>query len=230
MKRFTGFLFAGALMLPGATMAAGDLSYTYIEGDYLNLSIDPYDDEGTLLEDFDDGNGWAVRGSFAFTPNIFAFGGYSQVEAESDFISEGELLFTSDRDVKRFTVGGGFNAPVFEQGNNQIDVVVRAAYMDVDFGDFDFGSGNSDIEDAFDDLNDDSSDGYFADAGIRTQVMQWLELSAGARYTKIEEADSLGFIGGALIEISPSFGINLDVEAGGDVSQVFLGVRLSLGR
>lgn len=231
MKRSIGFLLAGVMtVVPGLALAAGDLSYTYLEADYLNLSIDPYDEEGTLLEDFDDGNGWSIRGSFAVVPNFFIFGGYSQVDAEADFVEDNVVLFTSDRDVKRFTVGGGFNAPIFEGGANQVDIFARAAYMDVDFGDFDFGAGDSEVEDALDDLNNDTSDGYFADAGIRTQLMEWLELSAGARYTSIEDADSLGFIGGALFEISPSFGINLDVEAGGDVSQIFLGVRLSLGR
>lgn len=230
MKRLTGFLIGGAMLAPGMVLAAGDLSYTYVEADYLNLSIDPFDEEEDVLEDFDDGDGWAIRGSFALTPNIFILGGYSEVDADASFVEEGTPLFTSDRDVETFTIGGGFNIPILEDSAYQIDAFARGAYQDVDFGDFDFGSGSEDedLEDFLDDLNEDSTDGLFVDAGLRSQVLQWLELSAGARYTDIGGADSVSFVGGALLEISPIFGVNLDVNIGDDISEVMLGLRLSL--
>lgn len=42
MKRLNRLLLTG-LLLPGYLLAAEDLSYSYIEADYINLSIDPFD-------------------------------------------------------------------------------------------------------------------------------------------------------------------------------------------
>jgi hypothetical protein len=214
------------LIVPGLAHAAGDLSYTNLELDYINLSIDPFDEEGTLLEDFDDGNGAALRGSFAFTDNLFAFGGYSIVDSEASFFDDGVLLISSNRDVKRFELGGGFNLPVFQTAATQTDFLGRFAYTDVDFGDFDFGAGNQ----ILDDLNEDSSDGFYVDGSLRSQLASWVEVGGGIRYTEIEDADTLSFIGNALFELTPNLGINLEVDAGDDISQVFLGVRYSFAR
>ena len=227
MNTKINLLFAGLLVVPGLALAAGDLSYTNLEVDYINLSIDPFDEQGTLLEDFDDGNGGALRGSFAFTDNIFGFAGYSIVDSEATFFDDGTLLFTSSRDVKRLDLGGGFNMPVFQTATSQTDLVGRIAYTDVDFGDFDFGGGD-DI--GLDDLNEDTSDGFFVDAALRSQLIDRLEVSGGVRYAEIEDADSVSIIGNALFELTPVWGINLEVDVGDDISQVFLGVRYSFAR
>jgi hypothetical protein len=227
MIRKAILLFAGLLVLPGLAIGAGDLSYTNLEVDYINLSIDPFDEEGTLLEDFDDGNGGAVRGSFAFTPNIYGFGGYSIVDSEGEFVNNGTVLITSDRDVKRFEIGGGFNMPVFQTMATQTDFIGRFAYADIDFGDFDFGGGD---DEGLDDLNDDTSDGFYVDGALRSQLTSWLEMSGGLRYTEIEESDTVSFIGNAMFELTPAWGLNLEVDLGDDISQVFVGARYSFDR
>jgi len=219
-------LCTGLLTMPGFASAADDLSYSFIEGDYINLSIDPYDEDGTLLEDFDDGNGWGARASYAFTESVFVFGGYSAIDSETFFADDGDVLFVSDRDIKRFDIGAGINMPMFESSSMQTDFVARAAYADVDFGDFDFGGRDGG---GLDDLNEDSSDGFYVDALVRSQIASWLELSAGARYNDLESDDSFAFIGNALFEINPALGINLEVNAGEDNSLVMLGVRFSFG-
>lgn len=226
MKNIKLFL-ASLLFLPTIAMAAGELSYTNAEVDYVNLSIDPFDDEGTVLEDFDDGNGGAIRGSFAFTDNVFGFAGFSIVDSEASFVDEGTVLFTSSRDVKRLDAGFGFNVPMFQMTNSQTDFVARFGYSDVDFGDFDFGGGN---DSGLDDLNDDSSDGFFVDGLLRSQIATQIEVSGGVRYTEIEDADSLSLIANAMYEVTPNWGINLEVDIGDDISQVFLGARYSFAR
>jgi len=217
-------LALGLLTIPGLSMAAGDLRYTYFEVNYMYLSIDPFDEDGFIFEEFDDGNGVAFRGSFAFTDNFFIFGGYSIVDSEATFVDRGTVLFTSDRDVKRLDIGAGFNTQIFQTRNSQTDIVARVAYSDIDYGEFNFGAG---VVSGLRDLNDDSSDGFFADVALRSQMMTWLELSGGVRYTKIEDADSFSFIGNALFELTPNWGLNLEIDAGSDIKQVMLGVRFS---
>ncbi len=214
------------LALPGLTMAADDLSYSYLEADYINLSIDPFDKHGTLLEDFNDGNGWGGRASFAFTDNFFAFGGYSAVDSEAFFTDHGDVLFVSDRKIKRFDIGAGMNMPVFETNPMQTDLVLHAAYTDVDFGDFNFGGKNGG---GLNDLNKDTSDGFYLDALLRSQLATWVELSGGARYNNLEVDDSFAFIGNALFEMTPQWGINLEVNAGENNTLLMLGIRYSLG-
>ena len=224
-KKIKLFLATGLLALPTLVTAAEGLGYTNVELDYINLSIDPYDEEGTLLEDFDDGNGGAIRGSFGVTDRIFIFGGYSIVDSEASFIDQDTVLFTSSRDVKRFDLGAGFNVPL--SNSARTDFVGRFAYSDVDFGDFDFGGGNNP---GLNDLNEDSSDGFFIDGLLRSQITDMIEVSGGARYTEIEDADSLSFIGNVMYEFTPNWGINLEVDVGDDISQVLLGARYTFGR
>lgn len=221
-------LFLAALLsVPAVTMAAEGLGYTSVEVDYINLSIDPYDEEGTLLEDFDDGNGVAIRASFGVSGGIFVFGGYSVVDSEASFIDSDVVLLTSNRDVKRLDLGAGFSLPLGQNQSTRTDFVGRFAYTDVDFGDFDFG-GSDDF--GLDDLNEDSSDGFFVDALLRSQITDVLEVSGGARYTEIEDADTLAFIGNVMYEFTPNWGINLEADVGDDISQVMLGVRYTFGQ
>ena len=65
-----------------------ELSYTWLEADYLNLDVDDFDDDEDLIDDWDDGDGWGVRGSFAFTPNFFGFAGYSETDSDASFTDD----------------------------------------------------------------------------------------------------------------------------------------------
>jgi hypothetical protein len=214
------------LPLAGLAQDANDeLSYTYLEVDWLNLDIDAFDD-GDLIEDFDDGDGWGVQGSFAFTPAFFMFAGYSDTEADATFFNDDNFLITESEDVQILDVGLGVNVPVGLWAR-PTDFVGRASYVDVDYGDFNFGgTGDDDL----DDLDDDSSDGWRADARLRSQVTERVEASLGAAYLDIEEADGFSIVGNALIELTPAFGINLEANIGDDVSWYLAGVRYSFDR
>jgi hypothetical protein len=68
------------------------------------------------------------------------------------------------------------------------------------------------------------------DASLRSQVLTQLEASAGLRYTDIEDSSEVSFIGNALFEINPNWGINLAVDAGDDIRTYALGLRYSFAR
>jgi hypothetical protein len=215
------------LALPVTALAAADLSYTYLEIDYINLDIDDFNDNDGLIEDFDDGSGWGVNGSVAFTPMFFAFAAYSETDSDVNFTSDGTTFFSSSQDVARLDVGLGLNKPLDISALNQPDLVVRAAYVDIDVGNLDLG-GSSDPD--IDDLNDDGSDGWYSDASLRSQLLPQLEASVGVRYTDIEDASEFSFIGNALFEINPNWGVNLAVDAGDDLRTYALGLRYSFAR
>jgi hypothetical protein len=108
--------------------------------------------------------------------------------------------------------------------------------MDVDYDDFATGAEDQDVTDpdtdlgnVWDDLNEDSSDGYFVDAGVRAQTaFEWLELGGGVRYTDLDAGDDFSLFGNALFEINQSMGINLTASFGDNLSSYGLGFRYSM--
>lgn len=109
MKRIA-WILAAALAAPMVAQANDQLSYSYIEFDYLHVNPD----------DFDSEDGFGLRGSAAISPNFHVFGGYENV----DF---------SGFDIDSYRVGLGYNTPI----NNTVDFVGRVAWEKVDIGPFD---------------------------------------------------------------------------------------------
>ena len=231
-KLLTRSLIASALLLPGVGMAAEGISYTWVEADYIVQDIERFDEGGifdNFLDDFDDGDGWGLAGSFAFTDRFFAFGSYSTTAADYTFIDNTGLLIPRNEDVKTLKAGLGFNTPL----SSKVDLVTRAAYVDVDFGKFNFGAVDDDInnsgdfKDAIRDLRHDDSDGWMADVGVRAQVVNWLELGGGIRYTNLDYGDDFSLFGSALFEITENFGINVSGDFGSEISTYMAGIRYS---
>jgi hypothetical protein len=214
-------LGSSAAVLSAAADAAEDLSYTFLEIDYINLNIDEVGDSGSVLDDLDNGGGWGARGSYAIAPNWFVFGQYSVTDADTSFIDDQNQFFRSNTDINRLDLGGGFHNPI----SPTTDLVLRVAYTDVDTDGFRFGGTD---DSSFDDLNEDSSDGFFVDAAVRSQLMESVEGSLGVRYTDLEEVDNVSLIGNLMYEFSPSFGVNLGLEAGNNISHILIGVRFSM--
>lgn len=227
-------LLAALTMLPAASMAAESISYSYIEAAYVVQDMDMYEDEGVfdnVLDDVDDGDGFKIEASFAFSNNMFLFGNYAQTQADFTFVNDAGAVIPQDQDVKTLELGLGFFAPI----NNDMDFVARAAYQDVDLDNFSFGATDDDIADddetvgdAFDDLNEDTSDGYFVDAGVRAQVVPQLELGGGVRYTDLDSGDDVGVFANALWEFNENMGINLSASFGDNLSSYGLGFRYSM--
>lgn len=224
---------AALLFAAGASssLAAEDLSYSYIEADYLIQDVDLYEDSDSVrefLKETKDGEGYGVNASFGFASNWFAYASYSDTKSDFTFTDDNGMVRPEDANIKTFKLGLGFHAPI----NDRVDFVASAGYIDVDLGKFYFGATDSDVtdsdvtlKDAFDDLNEDSSDGYTIDLGVRAQAIEWLELGAGVRYTDLNSGDDLAIVGNALFEINPNFGINLTAAVGDDLSTYGIGAR-----
>jgi len=108
MNKAAALIFVTSILVSGVSLA-GDVSYTYVRLNYVSTELDlgPVDVDGDGLE---------LDGSFAFTPNVFGFGSYSDVE------------FDGNVDVSRLDVGGGYRHAV----RPRIDLVGRVGYSRVD--------------------------------------------------------------------------------------------------
>lgn len=214
-----------AVTVPALGIAAEGLDYTYLQLEAVGRDVDSFDQDEGIIEDFDDGGGWALRGSWAFVPRYFVFGNYSNTESDVSYFGQETLPLPADTDIKRFDVGFGTNREI----NERVDFVGRIAYTDIDYGDFDIGGSgdliNGGLDNLTDELRADESDGYFADAGVRSQLTPNIEGTIGLRYTSVESIDSTSVIGSLLFELTETWGIDLNVDAGDDISTYSLGVR-----
>lgn len=232
-KFFKRTLLSCAVLLPVSAVAAEGISYTFIEGDYLIQDIDYYEDNDffdNFVDDIDDGDGYNLGASLAISDNLFTFGSYSKTKADFTYFDDKGALIGKNQNVKTLKIGLGFHTPL----SSSLDFVATGGYTDVDLGDFSLGrdrnddlNSGDDIQKAFDDLNDDDSDGYFLDVGARGQLAPWLEFGAGVRYTDLDYGDSTSVFGNLLFEVSDNVGINLGGEFGDDVNIYSLGLRYS---
>lgn len=213
-----------------------ELRNTWVEVDYLNLDIDGFDDDEGGVDKFDDGSGYAIRGSYEFHTNMFVDLSYSSTDADAEFTSGSgdggndgsSVTYSSDEDVKRLDIGLGYALPLTIQSGAATDLVMRVGYVDVDYGEFDVGAdeqGDEDLEARIDALNEDESDGFTLDASVRSQLLSRLEGSVGLRYTDIERADNVSLIGNVMFEAAPGIGINFGFDAGDEIGTYLLGVR-----
>jgi hypothetical protein len=200
-------LIAGLACVPLSGFAVEDLSNTWLELDWANQDIDEF----TGLDDIDDGDGWAVRGSFGFDQTPFEFfdrwyifADWIETDADVTFFDLG-LLREDTSDVTRFNLGAGFTTEL----NEMSELVFQIAYSDIDFEDF------------------DSDDGFFLDGSWRGQVSEMIELSAGLRYTDIGELENFSVIGNALFEVNSNWGINVAADIGDELTTYGVGVRYS---
>jgi hypothetical protein len=214
-----------AALLPQLGSAAEGLDYSYLELEAIGRDIDAFDDNEGLIEDFDDGGGWGIHGSYQFLPRFFAFGKYSDTETDVAYASDNVFPLPANTDITRLDAGIGTNWPL----NDRVDFVGRIAYTDIDYGDFDLGAGGdlvgAGLDNFRDELTSDNSDGYFADAGVRAQLTPNLEGSIGLRYTDVQNIDSSTVIGSLMFELSDNWGLDLGVDVGDELSTYLFGVR-----
>lgn len=215
-------LALGVCLIPVSAFAqdGGDLSYTYVELDYINLDVDQPGEDEILRDDFDNGGGYGLSGSFALNENFFIYGDYSETEADFGFVDNSGAVIPGDTDVVVFKLGAGFIMPM----NDSTDLVFSGGYSDIDFDSFNLGASG---EDDLGDLDDDPSDGYTVDVKLRSQLSQALEGSIGARYTDIESVDGFSVIGNLMYEVSQNWGVNLSLDAGDELMVWGVGARYS---
>tara|TARA_R110001592_G_scaffold64032_3_gene196612 strand:+ start:821 stop:1534 length:714 start_codon:yes stop_codon:yes gene_type:complete len=230
---FRKSLLTCALVMPLSAYAAEGISYSFIEADYLIQNIDYYEDNDffdNFAEDFDDGDGYNISASFDLSDSLFTFGSYGSTDSEFSYFDDTGGFVSQSDDVKTLKLGLGFHTPL----SDSFDLVASGGYIDVDLGDFSLGrdenddlNSGDDIQNAFNDLNDDDSDGYFLDLGGRAQLASWLEFGAGVRYTDLDYGDNTSLFGNVLFELSDNLGVNLGGDFGDEISTYSLGLRYS---
>lgn len=234
----TPLALAGLMLLPATSFAVEKLSYTYGEIDYITQDVDLFEDDDAfdnILEDINDGDGFRIHAQYEFprnqwVNNVYIFGNYSNTHAEFTFTNDTGMEIQEDEDIKTMSIGLGYHMPIA----NNMDFVTQVAYQDVDFGDIAFGQNETDIDDfddvgdAIDDLDEDSTDGFFIDAGVRSQVVNWMEAGAGLRYTDLDTGDDFSIFANALFEINPNMGVNVAAEFGDNVDIFRVGFRYSM--
>lgn len=171
-----GCLVAGA--------AAAEVSYTYLEAEYVNIDtdisarIEDVDTDARLTTDND--GGFRVAGAWELYRNWHVFGDYSRGKNDVDFsgtVLGASVRASGDFDVVRWRLGAGYAYPV----NEVFDVYGRLSYDYIEFDSFSL----SGISQSFD--TDDN--GLGAEAGVRFNPFEPVELFAYGRYTAVGDVD-----------------------------------------
>lgn len=139
------------------------------------------------LDNIDTGDSYFLGGSLAFGTNWLGFAEYSK----SDFSQAG-----ADANVDQFQIGFGGHFPM----TDAVDFVGKLAYVDesVDVN-TPFGNGTA----------DDS--GYMLSAGVRTQVLEKLDLTGAVEYVDFGDSDDTGLSLRGLYEFTDMFSLGARV-------------------
>lgn len=224
MKRLNMYMLAsatiGAFLAMPAANAADGLNYGFVEADYINLDVDQPNENSVLREDFDNGGGWGVNLSLPLSEMLFLYGAYSDTESDFTFRDNTNAIVPGDTRILKFNLGLGLALAMSDSS----DLVFTGGYSDIDYDDFRFGAtSDADVND----LRDDPSDGYTVDAYLRSQLTSRMETLVGARYTDIESIDGFSFIGSVLFELTPNWGLSVNVDAGDALVTWGAGLRYS---
>lgn len=152
----------GACALFGSSAfaeATSKLSYTMIDLSYGHLD---YDDLDLGAE------GFTIDGSLDIGNNIFVYGAYTTVKTD-DF---GSPVFQAHVKNTGYSVGVGYYHPL----NATVDLVSSVSFMDAK------SEPKGDLAQL---LSAEEDTGWSAGASLRALVMPQLEISGGARYSKL---------------------------------------------
>jgi opacity protein-like surface antigen len=190
LKRITYLTMAAAVALP-MVATAKPLNYNFVELDYLNTDLDG-----------PDGDGFSLKGNFAFTDSFFFTGRYNDSSVEQGAF---------DADVQRITAGVGFKHAMSDVSS----LFATLTYEDVEV------DTNTPV-----DLDDD---GFGLGAGIRFAVMENLELNGGLEYLDVGDAidGEVGFTVGGVFDVTETIGLALGYEDVDDFGEIHAGVRLN---
>lgn len=177
-------LLALALGLFLAGSATAEITYNYLDLDYVNIDVDVtesvVDSELTGSVDTDSDAGFRVAGSWQFYENWHMFGDYSIGENDIDIsgtFEDSSVGVSGSFDVTRWRVGIGYGYPV----NPDLSLYGRLSYDGIEFDEFDI-AGINDIA-----TTDDS--GIGAETGVRWLAADPFELQGYVRYTSVGEID-----------------------------------------
>lgn len=174
-------------------LAQNEVSYSFLELGYVDTELDNLNV---------DGDGFALRGSYAFTDLFHGFASYTDTEYDFGVSAE------------QFELGGGLRFAL----NPRLDLVTTLSYVDVSVD----IPGRRDADD----------DAIALAAGLRSRVSDALELRGEIKhfnYDKGSNDTALGF--GARYYFTNQFALTGDVSVADDVGSTFLlGARFDLSK
>lgn len=175
-----------ALGLFAAGPVAAEISYTYVELDYVDIDVDISEsvvdtDVDARLSTDNDG-GFRLGGSWQFYDNWHVFGEFSN--GENDISIDGTVLgvpasLSGEFDITRWRLGVGYGFPV----NEDLSVYGRFSYDYIEFDEFDI-SGLDDDGDL-----DTDDNGLGVEGGVRWMAAAPFEVQGYVRYTSVGEVD-----------------------------------------
>ena len=156
------------------------------------------------IEDADDfePDGFTVAGSKAIGENFFLNAAYRDL---------GEEQYGLDVDISQLSAGLGYR--------------YRATKSTDIFGVLSFERFDSEVSGPGGTYGDDD-DGFGAEVGVRSMIIDHLELSAAVKHIELDEGDT-GFSVGANFYITPSFAVGASYETQDDVDFVGADLRYS---
>jgi hypothetical protein len=191
--KFASALAATAAFVPFLAQAEG-FSYSYLDAAYVNTDIDRFD------EDVD---GFALRGSYELTDNVFVFAGYAD---------QGTSVAGFDIDLQTYNLGLGYAWPL----GKDLDVYGKLGYV----------SAEADVQG----LGDADDDGYSLAVGLRGRAIEQLELEGAVSYVDLSDSgDDTSLDLGARWYFTPQFAFGVEGSFGDDASTYGLGVRWNFG-
>lgn len=180
-----------ALGCAGPALATDAFNYSYVEIGWVNSEIDDLDA---------DGDGFGIRGSMEFTPNLHAFAGYSDQDYDVAGI---------DVSGEQLEIGVGYAWSL----TPKLDVVGRVSYLDLSV-------------DALGASADDS--GFGLGGYLRGKPAERLELTGGIDLVDYDESGSDTAFGvGALFHFTRMFAAGVNMTFNDDGTQYMIGGRVN---
>ena len=216
--------------LPSLTARATDLSYTYLDFQSLNNSINKTAHQSplpgqTVTIDTSGGNGIAAAGSYAFGSRFY-FGGYYR-SSVVDYSGVVTSPIATDKASGTFDlVGSSLSIGYVHKFGEKLDFTADIGYESsfYDFGSI--GGENFDLKDS----------GAAANLGLRWNPRKPFELFAIAHYSAVEKADLTAhrYESGTSIKAGfrwyffQNLGLGLEHESG-DIDVTTISMRFSFG-
>jgi len=206
-------LFAGLLASIGAH-ASVDLSYNYVQVEYVSVEID----------NGPDGDGFGIAGSAEVGSQVHVLASYGKTDLDScgrcEGVIQGGALFPTPQalplggylvDVTTWSAGVGYHT----------DIARKASFFgEVGYVDVELDSNIGDVSD----------DGFSAAIGIRGLVASKIELVGGISYVDLSDAgDDTAFSAGIRFNVTNTVSLGAEYTTSDDSDAVRVGVRIYWG-
>jgi len=223
-----GLTLGLGLLIAGS--AAAEISYSYIEADYINVDTNIAaritDTDVDARVSTSDDSGFQVGGAWEFYRNVHVFGQYSK--AKNDFGISGTLFgaplsVSGDFDVIRWRAGLGYAYPISEV----LSAYGQLSYDYIELDNIDLSGSNSDLS------GDDSGVGL--QGGLRFAPFEPSELFAYVRYSSVgdveidsssEFSDDILYGFGGRYFVTDRIGVQIGYEVG-QIDTLNVGARFA---